>query len=384
MKNSILNKKSIFSFLIDFLISIITIMLVTYLIGDMISSKIVYYIFLIIIFILSFITSDFRFNNKSIGKKIMKLSLKFENEKEINSVSILILRNLIDLLLFPISLIYLIYKGKTIGDIIFKTKLVTDESNVINNEYKYTFFDIIFRIVPLAFLLIICIFFQKINYQSIRFILAIIIYVIILFIILLHDLILKRKIKIIKKNYEFCNIIIFIIIYGGILQHIPIDYMFFKFEPIDNFKYTFPNKEVLYQYEENNVYFIYYNSLFRTNTFVYDEKLYKIHTPFEENQTQNIINKNYVMNYFCYQYFIGTQHYSKYTVVVKTKDKSLDIQSDSLNLLDVINKKGYYYHIFISNDEKEENTKNLTITIQDKKYNLYKLWQKKKKKDALF
>ena len=68
-----------------------------------------------------FIFKDIVFKNKSIGKKIIGLEITTKNGQK-PKFFILLLRNLF-VIIWPVEFITLIMLKKTIGDIIFKTKV---------------------------------------------------------------------------------------------------------------------------------------------------------------------------------------------------------------------------------------------------------------------
>lgn len=75
---------------------------------------------------------DLLFKNKSIGKKIMGIEIRNNNNK-IPSFPILILRN-ITIIIWPIECLLILLKMNRIGDIIFKTKVVlTNNLDNISN-----------------------------------------------------------------------------------------------------------------------------------------------------------------------------------------------------------------------------------------------------------
>lgn len=88
-----------------------------------------YDIFLIVAFFL-LVFKDITFRNASIGKKILKIEIQGYNDK-LPSLTTIILRNVF-LILWPIEiLIFLIY-NKSIGDIIFKTRIIDTRNAVFD------------------------------------------------------------------------------------------------------------------------------------------------------------------------------------------------------------------------------------------------------------
>ncbi|MCI8778509.1 MAG: RDD family protein [Bacilli bacterium] len=86
----------------------------------------------IVIALLMLTLKDLIFKNKSIGKKIMGIEVRY-NDNKIPSFPILILRN-ITVIIWPIECLLILLKKNRIGDIIFKTKIVlTDNVNNISN-----------------------------------------------------------------------------------------------------------------------------------------------------------------------------------------------------------------------------------------------------------
>ncbi len=66
---------------------------------------------------------DLIFKNASIGKKILRLEIKKQND-EVPKFYIIVLRNVFTSILFPIEFVMIIGFSKTLGDMIFKTKVV--------------------------------------------------------------------------------------------------------------------------------------------------------------------------------------------------------------------------------------------------------------------
>ena len=83
---------------------------------------------------------DLIFRNKSIGKKIMGIEIR-NNDNKIPSFPILILRN-ITVIIWPIECLLILLKKNRIGDIIFKTKVVLTDNldNIYNQQNEYNEF----------------------------------------------------------------------------------------------------------------------------------------------------------------------------------------------------------------------------------------------------
>ena len=77
------------------------------------------------LYIFLMITRDMYNKNQSIGKKKMKIKILTLNNT-IPSYNVLIFRNVLFIILYGIDLLLILIINKTIGDIIFKTKLVYD------------------------------------------------------------------------------------------------------------------------------------------------------------------------------------------------------------------------------------------------------------------
>lgn len=85
---------------------------------------------------------DLLFKNKSIGKKIMGIEIR-DNNNKIPSFPILILRN-ITVIIWPIECLLILLKKNRIGDTIFKTKIVLTENldNIYNQQNEHNEFEI--------------------------------------------------------------------------------------------------------------------------------------------------------------------------------------------------------------------------------------------------
>ena len=87
-------------------------------------SIILFSIFMIILCFILFVTKDLIIFNKSIGKKIMKISICDESKKEITDKKILIKRNAITLFTLPTYPIMIIFKNENFGDYVCKTLVI--------------------------------------------------------------------------------------------------------------------------------------------------------------------------------------------------------------------------------------------------------------------
>lgn len=85
---------------------------------------------------------DLLFKNKSIGKKIMGIEIR-DNNNKIPSFPILIFRN-ITVIIWPIECLLILLKKNRIGDTIFKTKIVLTENldNIYNQQNEHNEFEI--------------------------------------------------------------------------------------------------------------------------------------------------------------------------------------------------------------------------------------------------
>lgn len=77
----------------------------------------------IVIALLMLTLKDLTFKNKSIGKKIMNLEIRYKNDK-IPSIIVIFIRDYILICTWIINLLLIILKKTTIGDIICNTKVV--------------------------------------------------------------------------------------------------------------------------------------------------------------------------------------------------------------------------------------------------------------------
>lgn len=79
----------------------------------------------VLIFFLLFIRKDIIFKNASIGKKILKLEIIFEQENQIPDKSIIIKRNQTSCLYFEFYLFQILFNNKSSGDYKYHTKVVS-------------------------------------------------------------------------------------------------------------------------------------------------------------------------------------------------------------------------------------------------------------------
>ena len=117
-----IEKKRIYATLIDLILifmgfSISLQMIELIIISDNIKTIIEDIIFYIAIFLL--VGKDLAFKNASIGKKLQHIEITKNNKAP--NIFIIILRNIILYLFLPIETMFLVWTGKTITDIIFKT-----------------------------------------------------------------------------------------------------------------------------------------------------------------------------------------------------------------------------------------------------------------------
>lgn len=204
------------------------------------------YMFLILVLLWAMFR-DFVFQNKSFGKKVLHLSVYDENGNEIYDWKKLLLVNFLSTIVFSLSIIVTLLSGKSIGDIILGTNVFSSVKEtekiknkfVINTIIKYA---IIF--LPIILLIIKFIFFQQLNFYSVRI-------CGILIILSLFFIILKSFIR----NLAFQ---IVILLFGGIIvfcfaSNILFERELIKFKTIeDSISYSYHNKKIWYTYDTSN------------------------------------------------------------------------------------------------------------------------------------
>lgn len=118
-----MKKKRIIACLIDFIIFILIVTLLGVIITNdlMYSNKMqIISLYMLVIYLL---IKDLKYKSQSIGKKIMRIAVKNNDNTEPTIIKTMF-RN-ITLILWPIEGIMLLIFGKRIGDIIFKTKVIS-------------------------------------------------------------------------------------------------------------------------------------------------------------------------------------------------------------------------------------------------------------------
>ena len=247
-------------------------------------------IFLIFTFIL-WISKDLTFQKHSIGKALLKLTIIDERTNSKISNKKIIVRNFISLLTLPISIFSVIVTGKTIGDIFFKT-LVVDNSRfcqkreiVLKNQEKIKA-SILGKIILigiaiiLTYVFIIYLFFQKLNYYSLRNIISIII---ILLVLIINLFFIK------KKGFKKFLIIFFLALFIIIeFYNIPFENNFIKNkEVIESFNYNFPRSKLIKQYNFENS-----SCMFTQIDDYYDNYCYNKNNQYWPILSANVDNKN--------------------------------------------------------------------------------------------
>jgi len=144
--------KRLLATLIDFYISIIVVYPIAYIFNiekyfdnlilniDIKESIITIFIVMIICIILGYILiilKDSLFSNKSLGKKILGLSIIDKQNNEVTNKKILFKRNLLSLIVLVIYPIMIIINNKSLGDYQYDTSVI--ETKKLLNQKKITF-----------------------------------------------------------------------------------------------------------------------------------------------------------------------------------------------------------------------------------------------------
>ncbi len=121
-----MTKKRFIAFLIDLIIvTILSIIKLIFILSchNTNDIDIVYYLYNSIMGFLIF--SDIIYKS-SIGKKIMKLEIRFKND-EIPSIIIILMRNFFIVTTWPIGLVLILLKKELVGDMLCRTKIIEKE-----------------------------------------------------------------------------------------------------------------------------------------------------------------------------------------------------------------------------------------------------------------
>lgn len=336
----------------------------------------IYNIIYIIFVLILIISKDLTFKGCSIGKQFFNLTIiddlcnsKLSNKK-------ILFRNIISLLTLPISIFTILLINKSLGDIIIKTLVTTNNKKIIkkddilknNKKYKTSFLG---KISFISFLLmtlysfIVYMFFQKINYFSLRNIILTIIVIITL--ILYIYVIKKTKVK---------NILVIIICLIVIeLYDVPFEKIFIKNKDMsDAFIYNFPRAKMIKKYDFNQSSFIFFSN----------EDKYKLISYSKENNCWQILNHskiNYGLNKVysdiiisdssskitpLYEFYIAFDELENTSMIVIESVKSIETIEDSLkSTYDTFADNKKYFKFSIIKGKLKDN---FTVLINDKKY----------------
>lgn len=192
---------------------------------------------------------DMIFAKKTFGKRLFKLEIINSSNNFENNILILFFRNFITLITLPLSIITIFIFNKSIGDFIFKTKVLcygTNNNNLDSKINKNKIINLIIFVVSLFLLVIVFIFcfLQKININSLFFFTIIIEIMLIALIIKLF----KNKSK--KKRLLYSISLSIIVVFLGanisdIIQTKNIDFNNVE----DSFNYSFPRANIIKKIE---------------------------------------------------------------------------------------------------------------------------------------
>lgn len=160
---------------------------------------------------------------------------------------------------------YVLMKGRTIGDKLFKTKIVEETflQNDISISQKY-YCNMKWVILPFIFingyLIYVYLFVQKLNYYSVRIIFTLVI----MFIIFMYLYILKnemnklKKLNLAKEQFKF---LYFSLLFLSVITFfVPVEKYIFEFAKLnDSFEYSYPNNDIFYKYEYDEYGFVLFN-----------------------------------------------------------------------------------------------------------------------------
>lgn len=204
-------------------------------------------------------SKEILFNGITIGKKLTKsYIIDYENPFEKVDEKKLFLRNFLTLITMPISIITIILFNKSVGDFVFKTKVVScnEKRKISIDVSKRTAFIKIIMLLSLLIAIlsiIVLVFFQKINYNSLNFVSSLIEIIILLIIFKL----LIKKSKKQKIIYMVISYIIIFCISSEINTYIENKYINFN-NVVDSFHYSYPRCEIIKKYEFDDYTFIVY------------------------------------------------------------------------------------------------------------------------------
>ena len=209
-----------------------------------------------------FSVRDFTFSYRSFGKKIVNLAIYDNLGNEVHDWWKILFLGFVSTLTAPISILTFLFCNQTVGEIILNTIVLPSNypKNTVEAHYKVnSVIKNIVTIVPLVFIGVLFLFFQRLNFYSIRILLDIVI--IGLLWIVLNYLI---------KNRIFKFITISALSFGTIM----ISYLVFpessflkSTDLLETFYYSYPGRNINYKDELDNSAYIFYE-----DSVVYYEK----------------------------------------------------------------------------------------------------------------
>lgn len=329
-----------------------------YFIRFSISNQVIFYIFLFASTVGLILVKDYYGKNQSLGKLFTYIYICDSMQNDVYNWKIILLRNIINLLLFPITFVTILFANKTLGDIICKTQLVrntnkepkrfvVDIKDTNDKIVKYIIFSVI---LTLFFsLLMIYLLLQPVNYFSLRVL-------IVIFIIIMYYF-AKFFRKKIKYKHERINYIMYnsrMTIIGCAVLFIPIS-SFLRIEKYMNFKnveesvkYGSPTAEIIYtKTVDSNDFVLYHDNIgdniCRTQ---YNNNGWTFCIPQNNIFTLDfIINKNVKFEYFEVIYN-SVEENDEYMVVIKSKE-DIVVSDKYESEFEIVNYNGYNYYATI-------------------------------------
>lgn len=377
--------KRILSGFIDFFIVYAIINFFYNLVLDGVENNTIYEVIIVILFnifgIFIICSKDIIFEKKTPGKRMFKLEiLNNENNFE-NKITTLFFRNFITLITLPISVITIIIFNKSIGDFIFKTKILCYGTNNVNsdskiNRKKIKNLIIFFSALTLSVIVFIFCFIQKININSLFFFTIIIEIMLIALIIKL----IKNKSK--KKRLLYSIILSIIVVFLGanisnIIQTKNIDFNNVE----DSFNYSFPRANIIKKIEFPSCAYIVYEE--EGENFNHYDLVHYIKKNDIWSFVDPEISKQTKQNYYSEVKFSGKSYNVKSLTIYYNKinecNKTLVLLQSNLNLTTEMISDSYnskfkkmtvrksYLYFTVLNKLIDENYK---IKIKDEEYNI--------------
>ena len=293
----------------------------------------------ILIAFVFFITKDANRQRRSLGKILFKFNLIKDNDSK-PSIKETIIRNIISSATSIFNIIPLAWFNMSFGDIFLKTKVIEDDSgqkikDAIKANLSYTHSARFYVITSLTtFFLIyvsfIYLFFQKINFNSLRFLIMEIVVVITIFFYWL----LKKKGKSAKLL-----IVVFIIAWIEVYSE-PFENTFIKSKSLDaSFTYSFPQAKLIEKVEIDDVGFVFYkiNKDYEITSFKKDNDIWQINIP-EDMTSKKSYTKvstdmetaQLIVEDFTQVLFYKAANTDRYLVVFQTENKFENV-TDSVN-----------------------------------------------------